>query len=253
MFTKTNVMTYQAIKQPLLKAFISVLLIVALVSSVSEWLIQHTLITISSNANIINIAGRQRMLSQNISKNLVLLASPKFIQNRSSIFQTLKTAVTQLVDNHQQLFIDKHAFYADKNLFSINKNNNEIEKLYQILQPSFVQIKKATYKLLANHKLMQLQILTEEQQVLITTVLANEAKFLHTMDAIVAQYSQNTENEVTNIRNINWLLYVVWLVALLLIGIYVLRPTIKTIALLFDKIKEEEQALSSTSHQLMIL
>lgn len=232
-----------AIKQPLLKAFITVLLIVALVSSVSEWLIQQTLITISTNANVINMAGRQRMLSQNISKNLLFLSDQKFTHNDTKIMQSLQAGIAEFVENNQKLFVEKTSL-------NMKQNNAEIEKLYQKLEPSFEQIKKATNKFLGSHNFIQSQLLSEDQQASIAIVLANEVRFLEIMDKLISQYTHNTQNQVTNIQHINWLLYIVWLSALLLIGVYVLRPTIKKIALLFDKIKQDEQALNSTNHQL---
>lgn len=250
MLLESNTLTYQTIKQPLLKAFITVLVIVALVSSVSEWFIQQTFVTISADASVINIAGRQRMLSQNISKNVLLLSNKKFVDNRSEAFDALKIAINQLVENNQQLFVDKRSPNTKENSFSINKNNIEIEMLYQMLQPSLNKIVTATNLILDNNELSKSSIFSDEQQSQINIILANEAKFLTTMDDIVAQYSRNTQNQVTNIRHINWLLYVIWLSALLLIGIYVLRPTIKRIAILFDKIKQDQQTLNSTNHQL---
>lgn len=248
-------LTYHGIERPLLRSFIVALVIIALVSSASEWIMQLTLNTQSVNGNIINISGRQRMLSQNISKNLLILSNssqyPKKITEHNFLqaYEEFKLSSQEFIANHHILLGNKT---SDSHIIN---NSLKVNNLYQQLQPSFNAIEKSITSLLSNNILIEETIISDEQkksvkEILIQTVLINEKYFLEIMDEIVNQYDKETKIEVSKMRIVNWILYVLWLGTLALIGMTVIRPTIKKVAVLFLKIKQDEQELTVKNNKL---
>ena len=81
---------------------ISFILLICIISTYQSIIFIQTL-TGNSDANKVNIAGRQRMLSQRISKNLLLSISATTITERDGFIDLAASDIETLEKNHFKL------------------------------------------------------------------------------------------------------------------------------------------------------
>jgi PAS domain S-box-containing protein len=186
--------------------------------------------------DIISIAGQQRMLSQSISKNIVLLCSP--LQNQSGkqkIKDNLRTALTEFEKNdkffHGELKIDG---------IPAPPNNFETKKLLS-------KAKTHSRTILALGK----EVLHEDSLILrlngtmyINELLYNESKFLPLLEEAARQYANIVESRIDQSSTINTGKFISLVIALVLLALLVLEP-------LFKSNRKNYQELQEARNELM--
>lgn len=176
---------------------------------ISSQIIIHNAISIqSADAQIINIAGKQRMYSQRITK-MVLYAnelknSPSFLKN----IAILKKQIDR--------FKKADTYLKRKN--KLHQNNDLIHLLFEKNTPYFNKIINAFNTLIEN---------PENEAVfnlLLVTVKSNEAPFLKTMDAIVYEYQQISENKLAFLKRMQYFFITFTSFSLLCMIFFMLLP-----------------------------
>ncbi|MBB3698041.1 type IV pili methyl-accepting chemotaxis transducer N-terminal domain-containing protein [Flammeovirga yaeyamensis] len=189
----------------------------------------------SVDADIINMAGRQRMLSQKITKCILLIHND---HAPDTYAKELKKAIQLWKKSHEQL--GKHN----------TKINNEIIKS----DADFLYAKSDAFlkKIIDDAKGFSDQSSKEVVQ----EILDNEAYYLVHMDQLVGIYSDYANYKLKLVQNTSILLFIITLVILFFELFYVFRPTAtrinKTIAELektkninHEKIQEIDQLYRS--------
>jgi signal transduction histidine kinase len=177
-------------------------------------LIQWALYQQSSDARIINIAGRQRMLSENLSK----------------------TALTIQLSNAQQIeYLDKfrNALYLwEKSHLGLQlgnadmglpgNNSAKIKQMFADLQPHYDAMNTAAKNLLAAIDGANIAELVEQ-------IVAEQPAFVQQMDAIVFQYELEALAQVNQVKLIAFILATLIIIVLILEGLYLFRPAVRQI------------------------
>ena len=102
--------------------------IIALVAVLSQVFIQNYLGNQSEDSYLINVAGKQRMLSQKITKNLLLFSEDKQEVIKSELSQDLEA------------WPEKHQLLSTNELIRTNFNTDQIDSRYKLLQPIFLKM-----------------------------------------------------------------------------------------------------------------
>jgi two-component system sensor histidine kinase DegS len=219
------------------------LLTIALTIIVSQILVQYNLNQQLSDSKIINFSGKQRMLSQKIVKEVLILhyvsdtASAKQISHLKSVLSLWKKNQNALVNGSDSL-----AFPKEK--------SETLNKLYLEINPIFNKIAQTTDAFLSNLKQKKQ---TSENQKLVQNILENEGIFLSKMNQIVTQYDLEAHEKVTEQRRIEYWIFGFTLLVLLLEFFFIFKPTNKKIERLIAKLLSSEKKALKLAYDTEIL
>lgn len=219
------------------------LLTIALTIIVSQFLVQYNLNQQLSDSKIINFSGKQRMLSQKIVKEVLILhfvsdtASVKQISHLEEVLALWKKNQNALENGNDSL-----AFPKEK--------SETLSKLYLEINPIFSKIAIATDSFLQNLKQKKQ---SAENQNHVKTILENEGNFLSKMNEIVTQYDLEAHEKVTEQRRIEYWIFGFTLLVLLLEFFFIFKPTNKKIERLIAKLLSSEKKALKLAYDTEIL
>ncbi len=189
----------------------------------------------ASDSRVINIAGRQRMLSQRIAKNAIIIDSR--LDNETT-FAELQTSLDLWASSHNGL-----QFGSD--ILDLPSNNSEtINTLFAEIDPHYIAIyDAATCILLLNDQ--ETASCSDTLSTYIEIILANERQFLEGMNTIVFQYDAEASESNQATLIIGFLLSVGALTTVFIVWWSVLRPTIA-------RVNESRKQLEQYADELLI-
>lgn len=224
---------FQKIRTRYLLAFAAIALIVIF----AQVLIQLHLNTQLSDSKIINIAGRQRALSQKLVKEVLLLKDEYPSAKSTNLLQDI-SATTQLwKTSHNALR------YGDQVLEIPVETNDTIIQLFSSLDTEFDQMTQAV-NLLEQQDRLSLETIEKVSQ----TLVSNEQVFLQKMDGIVNTYDAISSQKLRRLKQIEYLLFAVILLLMILEIVLLFRPlSIQIKKIIARLIKGNIKAKANTS------
>lgn len=216
---------------------------IALTIILSQILVQYNLKQQLSDSKIINISGKQRMLSQKIVKEVLILHYVVDNAKKQEIAH-LKTVLSLWKNNQNALEngSDTLAFPKEK--------SETLSKLYREIKPSFTNIADATNSFLSN---LEQKNSFENNQKLVQTILKNESIFLSKMNQIVSQYDIEAHEKVTEQRKIEYWIFAFTLFVLLMEFFFIFKPTNKKIENLIAKLLASEKKALKLAYDTEII
>lgn len=204
------------------RLYIIALSAIALSVIISQILIRQYLNDQQTDSTVINVAGRQRMLSQKLTKDIVLFSVESNVQNRI----LLKDKIAET------LHIWEASHYALQNgndsLGLPQKNSAFISNKFRLLNPVFDTINNASKSIIYKiENLPSLAIVDVSEE--IEKVKTHEADFLLIMDDIVNQYDLEADEKLRWLRQLEIFLMAFTLLILLIEFIFIFWPTAKTV------------------------
>ena len=216
---------------------------IAITIILSQILVQYNLKQQLSDSKIINISGKQRMLSQKIVKEVLIL---NYVSDTVSFSQIshLKSVLTLWKNNQNALEngSDSLAFPKEK--------SKTLDKLYLEIKPSFSSIVKAADLFLFN---LEQKKTAATNQKLVQVILKNEGVFLSKMNEIVSQYDLEAHEKVTEQRKIEYWIFAFTLFVLLLEFWFIFKPTNKKIEKLIAKLLSSEKKALKLAYDTEII
>ncbi len=219
------------------------LLTIALTIIISQVLVQYNLNQQLSDSKIINFSGKQRMLSQKIVKEVLILhyvsdtASAKQISHLQDVLSLWKKNQNALENGSDSL-----AFPKEK--------SETLSKLYLEINPIFNKIAQTTDSFLLNLKQKKQ---SAENQKLVQIILENEGYFLSKMNQIVTQYDLEAHEKVTEQRKIEYWIFGFTLLVLLLEFFFIFKPTNKKIERLITRLLSSEKKALKLAYDTEII
>ncbi len=204
------------------RLYIIALSTIALSVIVSQILIRNHLKSQQSDSTVINVAGRQRMLSQKLTKDVVSLSAEANLDKRIVLKNKVKTTLKLWQLSHYSLQ------NGNDSLGLPGKNSVIISKMFNSLNKSFDTISNASESIiekLENIPPLPVSSFIEE----INIIKEKENDFLLMMDKIVNQYDLEANEKVSWLRNLEILLTALTLLILLGEFLFIFWPTAKTV------------------------
>lgn len=167
------------------RRYLMILVIVAILLTIDQAVLQPHLIRLNGMAPVINLAGRQRMLSQRMAKDLLALAQARGDHDRRAT--ELKNSLVQWLTVHQALQ------FGDAHLRLPGTTSKEILRAFQSLEPHVAAMRHAVESVVADHS-------TSTETV--EAMLDHEPRYLETMDRIVGLFEEEASQQV---RVLRWL------------------------------------------------
>jgi len=202
-----------------------------------------------SDARVINISGRQRMLSQLITKDALLLAHSKQAAERQRLIRDLR--------DMEELWERSHdALNEGDSVFQIpGTNSPEIRRMFAALQPDYEAIVRAARQAVA--KAAPASDTGEKVPPDITgevnTILTHERSYLYAMNAIVFRYEDEATARYKQQSRLYLGILAFILGVLLLQGLLVLRPALVRIQEGISQLRQAKQALQRKTKFMELL
>ncbi len=229
----------------LTRRYIKALTVVALVLIAGQVGIQFSNKSQYSDAATINIAGRQRMLSQRLAKATLAIQTTNDPAIAGSYLQELQQVVDLWEKSHRGLQ------FGDASLGLSGNNSAKVEQMFAEISAAHDTMLKAAKGIL---KLSQTTGNSPgnspEFAILISQVLKYETTFLQGMDAIVQQYEKEAQARVSKIAQIQWLLLGITLLVLLLEAFLIFYPGLRQIEEYIEEIQIAKSKAAELSEQL---
>lgn len=215
--------------------YLLALSIIALSIIIGQFLVQRHLREQESDAHIVNMAGRQRMLSQKISK-LILLTNRLNTKERDSLLKELASVNAEWIENNTSLRYGNEAA-----AIPISKSK-AINRLFLENQPVFDSIYFASnriYSQLKNGDKSSYPFLENDMR----TVLKHEPIFLRHMDSIVYTYEKLASGKIVKLKRTEYILFGISLLIIILEVLLIFIPTTRKVnETLIKLIKSESDA-----------
>lgn len=239
----------EPIKAPVIgRYYLLALGLIALMVSAS-WLAKQTILTKSAqSAKQVNVAGRQRMLSQRIA----LLLNQYYISNAGQSRETIRVNIDQLSSLFRQSFAGLLKGDEELGLPAEPKLGN-FYRQYQLDQ------------LMAAHNLALVQILSDidnadipegdKHAALITFSGVISLELLQVFDRLTKRLEEKSEEEIKGLNRLETSLFIVILIILVLEALFIFIPLVKSVRSYLATIEQhsaELEELNTARQQFLI-
>jgi len=222
----------------LTRYYIVALTLVAVLTVSGLFLIRRTINNLNHDSRVVNVAGRQRMLSQRLTKLAIL--HTEGIPTDDSVKIDSLLSIWKL--NHEQLLRGRIKMESE---FVVLKSDS-IKSMYRKLEPVFQNIYQ---NLLLIDKP---GVSDEEKKKALRIILETEPAFLNQMETIVFQFDRESFGRIRRLEQIEWILDILTLLVLLAEGILIFRPVVNTTRRVVRLLAESEDAVKAANDKLKI-
>ena len=222
--------------------YIAGLSVIAGLFIVEQILVDKSLKYQFTSSRVINIAGRQRMLSQKLSKASLAI---KFGSN-SEVKKQRQEELQSVVELFQRSHEGLQKGNSELGL-PANNNSPEVKQMFAEMDEHYQAIVKAAKGLLV-------AINSESQQTDITPfvdiILENEAHFLPQMDQIVFQYDSEAQQQVKQTRQVETFLLTFAILLVISEGVFVFRPAVNQLKVYIEELAKSEEQTAKIATEL---
>ena len=247
--TRTYTKEYNKQNHSLVKSMQLVTLLAPILVSVvmvgSFFVLHNFLSKKDDDALVINISGRQRMLSQRIAKHAVYLTQTKgeeqvhHINGLTESLLVFKTA-------HQNLTKKENTLGFSEN-YVLSEN---IKNLYDSLQPYYEGLVKNAEDLIEFNDLSNSEQKSEEFIKYFERIERNERAFLPIMNSIVFAYAEEGEEKVATLRIVQGSVVILIILTVISVAFFWLRPLTTRLKTAFHRIEEATDELQTQNEEL---
>ncbi|CAI6002252.1 unnamed protein product [Closterium sp. NIES-65] len=177
-----------------------------------------------SDATVVNVAGRQRMLSQLISKDSLEIYVLR-TDNRSVAYYVSELSERAALWNKSHYGL----WHGSPELNLPGTGNSAIVKKIEELTPAFLAMFWSARGIvdLNPDNITCPSEPCEQLKKHVDTIMENEAFFWKTQDAIVLMYQEDADTHTNTILILSWVLHMLVIVTLVLEGVFVFRPVLR--------------------------
>jgi two-component system sensor kinase FixL len=230
--------------------YLVVLTLVALLMMVDQAVVQPLLVRLDAYAPAINLSGRQRMLSQKLTKAALALQ----ISDDETVRSARRTELRETLDQWSRA--EDALRHGDQRLGIRIIHSPEIEAQRNVLQPHFDAMCAAASRLIDPAELHDSTMATTQA---VGEIAAHEATFLSAMDRIVKLMESQAAHEINRLRACALAIAGVVIMLLIWLGWFVVRPATRTIRRQVDDLesrvaqrtRELADALASLQRQIV--
>jgi two-component system, NarL family, sensor histidine kinase DegS len=231
--------------QKLSRLYLVALSFIAIALIISQLLVQDHLDGQINDSRIVNVAGRQRMLSQKLIKN-VLLLDGVVKADQWEILQQLKRDLQLWKDSHEALTGKSH----QAGIFA-PANSDTIRQMFDHLMPTYDSLSQQISYLINKNEGSVIESGTDD--FLIRSILKNERDFLAQMDQIVFRYDHEAQEKVFSLKRTEYFLLALSLIVLVFELFFVFRPAAGHTRKIISGLIASEAQSNKMRDQLQIL
>jgi signal transduction histidine kinase len=227
----------KTVAQRLSVQYIMALSLVALLTVFGQFLVHNTLSTSQDDSHIINIAGRQRMLSQKMTKIALVL---KDQQVGTPLYDSSLVKLNASFEEWEQV----HTNLQKNNITKPRKynvtNSQVILSYFSNIDPFFQNL----------HALFSSCIKNKPTSEVISKILENEGPYLSWMDKIVTTYDKEATKRVNTVKSYELILGFLTLGTLFVEALMIFGPLVEYVKQVIFHLTKSEKKLTETNTQL---
>jgi two-component system sensor kinase FixL len=208
--------------------------LVAMLVVLNQVLVWPSLLRLSADAPVINLAGRQRMLSQKLAKTALAL-DREVGDKRPSRLEELDQVLRDWSAAHEGLR------YGNAAMPLPGKNSDAVIGAIDGLEPFFARMRDAADRLLRSPARSGSGQAETSQE--ITTILEAEPEYLKRMDHVVSLLEGEARRRAWQLAWTGWGLTCLIVAALGAIGGFIVRPAVKLIRGQVDELRRGRDEL----------
>ncbi len=221
--------------------YILALSMVAILTMTGQVLVQWSLATLQGDSTTVNIAGRQRMLSQRIPRIILALDAnrgtfkndtPPQLADESSTYQRSTAGLQESLNvwraNHLGLV------NASRTVGLSRANSQPINDLFAKIEHDFVRVEEIVKSVIARMDDPNSVWARDDER---TELLKHSDSFLSLMDTIVAQYEFEARQRVSRLQWIERGLLIATLLVLICEGLFIFSPAIASLDRAFGRLE----------------
>lgn len=224
------------------RLYIFALSAIAISLLLSQLLVHRFLNEQKNDSTIVNISGRQRMLSQQLTKEALELQTSTNQNEREQLAKDIEATVKLWSQFHNAL---KN---GDPKIGLKEKKSAELNELIDKIDPHFHKMETAAHRLVRQiHSNAETGMRTLQPG--IAQILENESLFLNGMDQFVNQYEKESVQRVRRSKKLEIFLSAFTILILLFELMYFLLPAAKAVRnTISDLVFSKEQAKQMAFH-----
>lgn len=230
--TNTNTLDRDTFNR-LRRLYIIALGAIAISLVTSQILIRQYLADQEDDSRLVNVAGRQRMLSQKLGKEALLLSLYQSDFERRALEDTLLATKTSWETAHNALLS------GDEKLGIAPGNSPEISKMFEGIQPHFENIVANTNSLIQYSRENSRDSVAFQTSV--NTILSSSREFLSKMEEIVNQYDFEAKEKVESLKQLELIITLFTLLVLLAEFLIIFWPSAKAMKASIRVLMEAEK------------
>jgi len=234
-YTRRNSMNefdYKKTYKKLVKRYLvaSIILVILFVSR--QIIIQYQINHEKNMSTVINVSGRQRMLSQKIVKDMLMIVQEKNEDMRTYFLSDLKESLNTFEKSQNDLI------YGNEQEGLPGENSDIVDHMYEDVEPSFQNMIQSINNFLTvydsdNDESGLYEMVKETGRF--------ERYFLGKMDKIVFQYDYEMTKALGFIEKIELVLFAMILLAMMFIVVFVFLPVGRILKTAFWEVNENNE------------
>jgi two-component system, NarL family, sensor histidine kinase DegS len=223
--------------------YILALSVIATVAIIGQLLIQKHLKNQLSDSRVVNVAGKQRMLSQKITKAVLLLHLNQAEADRTKIANELSQSV------HLWKISQDGLLHGSDSLRLPGKNSPLIESLFDKVTSDFEIMHGNTVQIISSLQ-KNSSIPYDSLMPNIKGVIDHESNFLSGMENIVLQYTNEAQGKVSYLSTMEYIVLTISLLVIAVEIIFIFRPTAAQVNTTVNKLIDSENNAKKLSKEI---
>ncbi|MCX6213110.1 ATP-binding protein [Spirosoma sp.] len=228
----------EQVARRLTRFYMIALTVIAVLSISGLLFIKQTISNHYDDSRVVNVAGRQRMLSQRLTK-LALLRIEGLATADSVAYDSLLRSWSQ---SHIQLRngrLNMEKVYTVRKSKLLDNMLTRIEPVFQAIYAGFTRINNP-------------QTTPADKKAALQAVLRDEFTYLQQMNDIVFQVDTESFERVRGLERIEWVLTFATLLTLLIEGLFIFRPVVNHTKNVIQRLARSQKALQMANSHLEI-
>ena len=221
--------------RPLSRRYLLVLASVAALVLADQAILQPLLVQLNFYAPVINLAGRQRMLSQKVTKDVLALVATGENESNKSRRDELRRTLEQWTTAHRTLLEGNQAA-------GVQPVESSIRTAIRRVDPAFEAMRSAASEIAASGSVID----SSEIKRAVAVILEQEPLYLAGMEQVVAQLEKSAQVRVAWLRGCGLVAMLAVIVLLVAVYFFVLQPAATLI-----RRQVEQLVVSDTRHRLL--
>lgn len=209
-------MYYNKISRKLINRSIATLVLLLSSIFIKQLITSYQTEVASDTSYIINIAGRQRMLSQKMTKDLILINQRELDVDEQVYRDDLKDSFKIWQQTHAELL----EISEENQVFQ--KNSSVLKEMFEEVEPSYLSMVTEIEYIIAEsaNSLVESEVLESSIQ----NIIVQEEIYLEKMDRIVSKYEKRTRESIYLIGRTHRVLFLFIIFVLLMTIVRVFVP-----------------------------
>lgn len=226
---------YKETYKKLIRRFIVASLLLIAILFFKQSITQYQIVQEKQTSRIINLAGRQRMLSQKIVKNIAFIHTD-MLGSKNDLY---KADLAHSLEVWQKSHLELIELNEADGFFK--KADKDIGQMFQDIEASLMGVKNGAEGFLG--QLKEGSKAEKELDFYIGEVVKNEAIFLEKMDAIVFLYDEKAVESLQTMRATHTVLFILIITILIFIVITMFIPLLRYANKSFWRVQESNDNL----------